>query len=51
MATILDAYIIIYRASLLADMTRRASKTPRTLHPMSYDLLRAIGRPTTGRAS
>jgi plasmid replication initiation protein len=51
MATIWDADILIYCASMLADMARRgANDVPRTLHLMPYDLLRAIGRPTTGRA-
>jgi plasmid replication initiation protein len=51
MATIWDADILIYCASMLADMARRGvNDIPRTLHIMPYDLLRAIGRPTTGRA-
>ncbi|MFM2371798.1 MAG: hypothetical protein RIS85_1520 [Pseudomonadota bacterium] len=51
MATIWDADILIYCASVLADMARRgANDVPRKLHLMPYDLLRAIGRPTTGRA-
>jgi plasmid replication initiation protein len=51
MATIWDADILIYCASLLADMARRGiNDVPRKLHLMPYDLLRAIGRPTTGRA-
>ena len=51
MATIWDADILIYCASMLADMARRGvNDVPRTLHIMPYDLLRAIGRPTTGRA-
>jgi plasmid replication initiation protein len=51
MATIWDADILIYCASMLADMARRgANDVPRKLHLMPYDLLRAIGRPTTGRA-
>lgn len=51
MATIWDADILIYCASVLADMARRGSNdVPRKLHLMPYDLLRAIGRPTTGRA-
>jgi plasmid replication initiation protein len=51
MATIWDADILIYCASVLADMARRGvNDVPRTLHIMPYDLLRAIGRPTTGRA-
>lgn len=51
MATIWDADILIYCASVLADMARRGvNDVPRKLHVMPYDLLRAIGRPTTGRA-
>lgn len=51
MATIWDADILIYCASQLADMQRRGlNDVPRKLHIMPYDLLRAIGRPTTGRA-
>jgi plasmid replication initiation protein len=51
MATIWDADILIYCASMLADMARRGvNDIPRKLHIMPYDLLRAIGRPTTGRA-
>lgn len=51
MATIWDADILIYCASVLADMMRRGlNDVPRKLHIMPYDLLRAIGRPTTGRA-
>lgn len=51
MATIWDADILIYCASMLADIQRRGiNDVPRTLHIMPYDLLRAIGRPTTGRA-
>lgn len=51
MATIWDADILIYCASVLADMARRGvNDVPRKLHLMPYDLLRAIGRPTTGRA-
>lgn len=51
MATIWDADILIYCASILADMARRGvNDVPRKLHLMPYDLLRAIGRPTTGRA-
>lgn len=51
MATIWDADILIYCASVLADMARRGrNDIPRKLHLMPYDLLRAIGRPTTGRA-
>jgi plasmid replication initiation protein len=51
MATIWDADILIYCASVLADMARRgANDVPRKLHIMPYDLLRAIRRPTTGRS-
>lgn len=51
MATIWDADILIYCASMLADMARRSvNDIPRKLHLMPYDLLRGIGRPTTGRA-
>ena len=51
MATIWDADVLIYCASMLADMARRGQNDiPRKLHIMPYDLLRAIGRPTTGRA-
>ena len=51
MATIWDADILIYCASTLADMKRRGlNDVPRKLHVMPYDLLRAIGRPTNGRA-
>jgi plasmid replication initiation protein len=51
MATIWDADILIYCASMLADMVRRGvNDVPRKLHLMPYDLLRAIGRPPTGRA-
>ncbi|WCP16266.1 hypothetical protein sphantq_04762 (plasmid) [Sphingobium sp. AntQ-1] len=51
MATIWDADILIYCASTLADMARRGlNDIPRKLHLMPYDLLRAIHRPTTGRA-
>ncbi|MDA7787733.1 replication initiator protein A, partial [Sphingomonadaceae bacterium] len=51
MATIWDADILIYCASHIADMVRRGvNDVPRTIHIMPYDLLRAIGRPLTGRA-
>ena len=51
MATIWDADVLIYCASVLADMARRGiNDIPRKLTIMPYDLLRAIGRPTTGRA-
>ena len=45
MATIWDADILIYCASMLADMARRGSNdVPRKLHIMPYDLLRAIAQ-------
>jgi plasmid replication initiation protein len=51
MATIWDADILIYCASMLADMARRGvNDVPRKLNLMPYDLLRAIGREPTGRA-
>ncbi|MEO0410460.1 MAG: replication initiator protein A [Pseudomonadota bacterium] len=51
MATIWDADILIYCASVVSDMKRRGKNDiPRTLHVMPYDILRTIGRPTTGRA-
>lgn len=51
MATIWDGDILIYCASVLADMARRGvNDIPRKLHIMPYDLLRSIRRPTTGRA-
>jgi plasmid replication initiation protein len=51
MATIWDADVLIYCASLLVDLVRRGQNDiPRKLHLMPYDLLRGIGRPTTGRA-
>ena len=51
MATIWDADILIYCASVLADMARRGvNDVPRKLHLMPYDLLRAIGRQPSGRA-
>lgn len=51
MATIWDADILIYCASILADMARRgANDVPRKLNVMPFDLLRAIGREPTGRA-
>lgn len=51
MATIWDADILIYCASVVNDMKRRGiNDVPRTLHVMPYDILRTIGRPTTGRA-
>ena len=51
MATIWDADILIYCASHIADLARRGvNDIPRTLNVMPYDILRSIGRPTTGRA-
>jgi len=51
MATIWDADILIYCASLLNDLKhRRINEIPRTLHIMPYDLLRSIKRPLTGRS-
>ena len=51
MATIWDADILIYCASQLADLARRGTNdVPRKVNVMPYDLLRAIGRPTTGRS-
>jgi len=41
----------MYCASVVSDMKRRGiNDVPQTLHVMPYDLLRVIGRPTTGRA-
>ncbi|OYW83536.1 MAG: plasmid replication initiator protein [Asticcacaulis sp. 32-58-5] len=51
MATIWDADILIYCASVLNDMKqRRVNDIPRTLKIMPYDLLRSIGRPISGRS-
>ena len=51
MATIWDADILIYCASVLNDMkARRLNEIPRVLKIMPYDLLRAIGRPISGRS-
>ncbi|SNB75031.1 Plasmid replication initiator protein [Arboricoccus pini] len=51
MATIWDLDILIFMASMISDMRRRGiNDIPQTLHFMPYDLLRVIGRPTTGRA-
>lgn len=50
-ATIWDADILLYWASVLALMAWRGiNNVPRKLRLMLYDLLRAIGRPTTERA-
>jgi plasmid replication initiation protein len=51
MATIWDADILIYCASVLNDMKqRRINDAPRVLKIMPYDLLRCIGRPISGRS-
>lgn len=51
MATIWDADILIYCASVLNDLKqRRVNEIPRTLKIMPYDLLRSIGRPISGRS-
>lgn len=51
MATIWDADILIYCASVLNDMKqRRVNDPPRVLNIMPYDLLRVIGRPISGRS-
>jgi plasmid replication initiation protein len=51
MATIWDADILIYCASVLNDMKeRRANEIPRVLRAMPYDILRSIGRPVSGRS-
>jgi plasmid replication initiation protein len=51
MATIWDADILIYCASILNEMKqRRINEIPRTLKIMPYDLLRSIGRPISGRS-
>jgi plasmid replication initiation protein len=51
MATIWDADILIFFASIVSDMRRRGiNDIPQTLHFMPYDLLKVIGRQTTGRA-
>ena len=49
MATIWDADVLIWAASVLAEMQkRRANEIPRTLNFQPFDLLRAIGRRTGG---
>ncbi len=49
MATIWDADVLIWAASVLAEMQkRRVNDIPRTLHFQPFDLLRAIGRRTGG---
>ncbi|MBV9994953.1 MAG: replication initiator protein A [Caulobacteraceae bacterium] len=51
MATIWDADVLIYCASVLNDMKeRRANEIPRVLRVMPYDILRSIGRPVSGRS-
>lgn len=51
MATIWDADILIFFASVISDMRRRGmNDIPQTLYFMPYDLLKVIGRQTTGRA-
>ena len=51
MATIWDADILIYCASILNDMKeRRANEIPRVLRVMPYDILRSVGRPVSGRS-
>jgi len=51
MATIWDADILIYCASILNDMKeRRANEIPQVLRVMPYDILRSIGRPVSGRS-
>ncbi len=51
MATIWDADILIYCASVLNDLKeRRVNDIPRVLKVMPYDILRSIGRPVTGRS-
>ncbi len=50
MATIWDADILIYCASVLNDMKqRRVNEIPRVLNLVPYDILRCIGRPVSGR--
>ena len=49
MATIWDADILIWAASVINDMKeRRANDIPRTLEFHPYDLLKAINRPIGG---
>ena len=51
MATIWDLDILIFCASVLHSQKRDGrNDIPQNLHFMPYDLLKAIGRPTTGRA-
>jgi plasmid replication initiation protein len=50
MATIWDADILIWAASVLCDMKKKGrNDIPRTLHFQPYDLLKTIGRDTGGR--
>ena len=50
MATIYDADVLIWAASQLAElMNRGETDIPRTIRFAPYDLLKAIGRNTTGR--
>lgn len=50
MATIWDADILIWAASVLCDMKKRGrNDIPRTLQFQPYDLLKTIGRDTGGR--
>lgn len=50
MATIWDADILIWAASVLCDMKNRGTNDiPRTLTFQPHDLLKAIGRATGGR--
>lgn len=50
MATIWDADILIWAASVLIEMRkRRTNDVPRTIQFQPYDLLRSIRRPTGGR--
>jgi plasmid replication initiation protein len=51
MATIWDADILIYCASVLNDLKqKRLNDPPRVLKIMPYDLLRVLGRPISGRS-
>jgi len=50
MATIWDADILIWAASVLTDMKKKGrNDIPRTLQFQPYDLLKTIGRDTGGR--
>ena len=49
MATIWDADILIWAASVICDLrNRKINEVPRKLHFQPYDLLKAIGRGTSG---